>query len=596
MSTDDVSHIEELLYMYVLHISISLLCNTETIADPALPSPTEEAPHYQHLDDIIREVTSYTSIEELRATLEDSIMLYILDTGGQPEYLQVLPSLLTGPAINIIMFKANESLQERYSIRFISPDGTEAEPYLSEFTSEEAIMQALASMSYRAPPMELNCTGTVQSTNAKSATLFVSTHRDLASPAQLEAAEATLHQRLDFANISSTRIFSFPAGNPGQTSLILPVISTDHSDPAIEQLRATVNDVIDNHFDHSEIPVTWLFFQMAMCSTGSRMISLQECAAIGLDYGIEDEELKLALWFLSHQRGIFRYYHDLTELRDVVFCDIGIVFEAVSKLISSTFRVRQSYSRDILRFQRTGRCPISLAEVLMKDCCELPFSKLSCLLQHLHIFSLIPNDSGEDECFLPCVLRPYEIEEMQWSSSDPRQPSPLLFRFESVYCPTGIFHSLCVLLSSRTHAHWRLYDKEIYRNLMTFRVGELYHQVTLILRPTYFEIWVDLTEDTTTNTLEACSEIHSTLGAAIEAVKYSLNSSQHVNHQTAFLCQILNCDPLPHPATIESEMSKRAECCLSKKTQPISPQQRFWLGSNTGENCTCIYRYGIVAF
>ena len=47
---------------------------------------------------------------------DNHTMLHIIDTGGQPEFHEILPALITGPAINLLVFKLTEDLRSRYEI------------------------------------------------------------------------------------------------------------------------------------------------------------------------------------------------------------------------------------------------------------------------------------------------------------------------------------------------------------------------------------------------------------------------------------------------------------------------------------------------
>uniref|UniRef100_A0A1X7T1N6 Uncharacterized protein n=1 Tax=Amphimedon queenslandica TaxID=400682 RepID=A0A1X7T1N6_AMPQE len=72
-------------------------------------------------------------------------MLHIIDTGGQPEFHEILPALITGPAINLLVFKLTEDLRSRYEIIYRTSAG-DSKPYKTSLTHEEVIFRSLASI------------------------------------------------------------------------------------------------------------------------------------------------------------------------------------------------------------------------------------------------------------------------------------------------------------------------------------------------------------------------------------------------------------------------------------------------------------------
>ena len=75
---------------------------------------------------------------------DNHTMLHIIDTGGQPEFHEILPALITGPAINLLVFKLTEDLRSRYEIIYRTSAG-DSKPYETSLTHEEVIFRSLAS-------------------------------------------------------------------------------------------------------------------------------------------------------------------------------------------------------------------------------------------------------------------------------------------------------------------------------------------------------------------------------------------------------------------------------------------------------------------
>ena len=75
--------------------------------------------------------------EELR-TLEEETTIYVMDTGGQPEFHEVLPHVLKGPALHLVLFSLEEDkatgkdcLDRCFNVEYVSQDLKSAIPYES---------------------------------------------------------------------------------------------------------------------------------------------------------------------------------------------------------------------------------------------------------------------------------------------------------------------------------------------------------------------------------------------------------------------------------------------------------------------------------
>uniref|UniRef100_A0A1X7UT91 Uncharacterized protein n=1 Tax=Amphimedon queenslandica TaxID=400682 RepID=A0A1X7UT91_AMPQE len=82
-------------------------------------------------------------------TDDNHTMLHIIDTGGQPEFHEILPALITGPAINLLVFKLTEDLRSRYGIIYRTSAG-DSKPYETSLTHEEVDSKSQETSSFLA--------------------------------------------------------------------------------------------------------------------------------------------------------------------------------------------------------------------------------------------------------------------------------------------------------------------------------------------------------------------------------------------------------------------------------------------------------------
>ena len=110
----------------------------------------------------------------------------VLDSGGQPEVLEMMPVFLRGASKFAYVLKLNESLDERAMIRYFK-DGKLVWEYPAYLTNEGTLrlcvrtMRSLNNKNPNIPPAKM---------------LFLATHRDKVPDKQRPGVLGTLHKRL----------------------------------------------------------------------------------------------------------------------------------------------------------------------------------------------------------------------------------------------------------------------------------------------------------------------------------------------------------------------------------------------------------------
>ena len=188
-----------------------------------------------------------------------------------------------------------------------------------------------------------------------------------------------------------------------------------------------------------------------------------------------------------------RYYPNVKEVKDLVICDLQILFDSITNIIVYTFTFDRAGEAGKQKFKKTGRFSLQEFQRLatLKHLNHLlPPEKLVKLLEHLHILVSIP-EAGLDEYFMPCVL---QTEDLNDTVADSLPYPPLIVSFECGYCPVGVFSALvvCLLQHSQKKSSplkWKIpHGATVYRNKINFLVGHDLDKITMIGRPTYFEV------------------------------------------------------------------------------------------------------------
>ena len=91
------------------------------------------------------ESIKHKDTSKVEKLLKDTLTIFYTDTGGQPEFQEVLPALVAGPTIFVLMFNLAKCLGARYTVTYRTSN-EESNSYMSSFTVKNVFMQCLSSI------------------------------------------------------------------------------------------------------------------------------------------------------------------------------------------------------------------------------------------------------------------------------------------------------------------------------------------------------------------------------------------------------------------------------------------------------------------
>ena len=542
-------------------------------------SSTSTVPGFKAPLDIFKEALKSEKWGEVEAFIKDSLTIYFTDTGGQPEFQEVLPALISGPALFFLVFKLIDDLNQRYQVQFVSPT-KKSTSYESSFTVKETLLQSLASIATTCSYASYN------SKEIKPRVALIGTHEDQASEDQIRAIQQELKEMLEKTTYYCQNILVFAAKN--EPVFTVNNISSDGRDT--DKIREIVEQIAKHPSFHIEAPLPWLVSSLAFRLLQVPVISYEQCTSIASECGIDTpKEVKEALWFLHHKVGFIRYFESVPELRDVVILDPQLLFDKITELISSTFTFDPVLvgAYDDEQFRKTGMFSLRTIEDLTARSPEhLNSKKLIKLLEHLHIIAPIQDTSGNiEKYFMPCVLRhaiPKASSQEEASSKVP----PLFITFRCGYCPKGVFSALIVHLMSKHNNGgakiiWRLKEKEVSRDRVTFNVGQEFHTVSITTHCTHLEVLIQSETQASANLLQAsphevCDSIRQCIDEGIVAVSQTLHYSCDSAFYYGFGCTCS--ERSDHPAVCYDKDPCIMVCSKSQVPRDLPENCRIWFG------------------
>ena len=546
-------------------------------------SSTSTVPGFKAPLDIFKEALKSEKWGEVEAFLKDSLTIYFTDTGGQPEFQEVLPALISGPSLFFVVFKFIDDLIQRYRVQFVSSSQT-SRPYESSFTVKEVLLQSLASIASTCSYASYTSKKMVA---IQPQIVLVATHKDKASEAQIRAIQQELKETLEKTEYYRQNILVFASED--EPVFTVNNISSDGQDTC--KIREIVEQIAKHPSFHIDVPLPWLVSSLAFRLLQVPVISYEQCTSIASECGIDTpDELKEALWFLHHKVGFIHYFESVPELRDVVILDPQLLFDRITELISSTFTFKQVGPHDARQFREIGIFPLHTIKELTAHSSEyLSSAKLVKLLEHLHIIAPIRGKSGEvEKYFMPCVLSNAAPKARIHEEASSKVP-PLFITFRCGYCPKGVFSALIVHLMSKHNnggakITWRLNEDEVSRDRVTFNVGQALHTVSITTHCTHLEVLVQSETQVSADLLQTsphkeCNSIRQCIDEGIVSVSQTLHYSCDSAFYYSFYCTHSSCPkPHDHLAVCYDNDPIAMVCSKSRKPCDLPENCRVWFG------------------
>ena len=164
-----------------------------------------------------------------RVSQEQGWMVYLTDTGGQIEFQELLPLLVSGPSVFFLVFRLDHDLNKRFMVEYVCPNGTTSEPYLSNFTVKEALLQTLASIAsmgtyiYKGHGKE--------QVPLRPEVFFVGTHMDKVSRVKIDRIDHSLRHMVKSTGLYREGMIQFAS----ESRMLLAVNNLSDDDSGIPQ-------------------------------------------------------------------------------------------------------------------------------------------------------------------------------------------------------------------------------------------------------------------------------------------------------------------------------------------------------------------------
>ena len=426
---------------------------------------------------------SLQCLKERVKGLNGRCLLYMQDTGGQPELMDCLPALTIGPALYLLFCKLNSSLDDHYEIGYRGPDGKTL-PMQSHFTIKEILLTILASidsMSYLSTDLSVNDGDQVN--NRTESVYVVGTHKDLVKNEDIRTFDSNLQELVkstvfykkglvkywsetDLPSESSHNIMKRHESSEVKKQLMIyPLDNMDGVDKEIKSLRSSIQKRLNSLFGSKKIPSHWLVFGFCLRNLDKTFVTLKSCFDLGAHLQMSKEDTKSALHILHYDLGICMHFSNVPELKNIVITNTQSVYKDLTALIEYAFKPNKLQPADAEKFKDLGQFSIEM----FRDLPEYKNLKtLVWILEHLNIVVpvrpyqkesvSVPSQQKELMFFMPCILQnasDEDIAEYEKEYVIPKDLSPLLVRYKCGLVPLGVFSAMIAcLLNQISYKVW----------------------------------------------------------------------------------------------------------------------------------------------
>ena len=476
----------------------------------------------------------------------------LIDTGGQPQFHEVLPMFMQGTSASMFTMKLDESLDDHPLIEFYDDSGHLVGSYRSPFTNQQILMRCMRVIQSQASQSQEGFCPTP---------IFVGTHKDLEQqcPEPRENKNRRILEMLPIA-AQDNAIYC----DEGLKEVIFAV-NAKTPGPREKEVAAELRRVIveKSRVKPKQIPLRWhaleLALQKLMLELGRGVLSKSKCLEVARRFHFTNESFEEALKYLDNFNILF-YCRDV--LPDVI-CDSQVLLDKVMELVEYSYRLQTDAYRHIAtegklrKFRDQGI--ITLEFLRKKEFGRHYVQGLFSPVELLKLFEklLIVSPITEEEYLMPCLLRVTQ-EPIPFA---PRSSVPSLL----VYFPhsplLGVFCALIAYLLSQ--AKWKLlFDGsnqspvKVDRKTVQFEVPGKLPGVITISDPfsTYFQVSFQLpAKAPRALSAKVCPQICEAIIAGLHKASSALHYKNSVP-EYAFLCFEHNASEsaTPHASVVDS--------------------------------------------
>ena len=530
--------------------------------------------------------TAESSIKEKLLETEPSSRIYdshwhhYVDSGGQPQFLDVLPLLYRSPSHCIVVIRLSEGLDAKPKVRFFDKgeDVYELPDHLL-LTNREMIVRScqIARSIARATKGKFTPRVFVIGTHKDKLGLF-SCEKHLK---KINEEVAPIYQSYNDVLISkSSNEFIFPVN---------AMAKGRERKKFTAEIQQHIKLATEKAGDSISVPMKWLIFHLEI-DKGDGVVRMTKCCELGEKLGMDRDKVHLALEFLN-QAALVLYYP--ADVPDLALTKMDPFTNRLSQLIKASFIPPDTgLVKESTELRQKGVFKKQFLEWAFKNIEDdlLSDDEFLKLLESLKVAVHI----GGDEYFLPSAL---SLDCPPEESFFVNGPTPLALLWdEELILPHGFFLTVAVELLTRLSSSADGYKFELRTDIAQWReeiqVSEAKREIPGVVKLTDRKKWIQVSYSSDRS---FCPLVYRHVdGATEQAVKRFQHMGMHPP-KVGYVCPL--CIEKDHYCYLSRNRQFVTCSKISSKTGPVTQDILSWMqGKKTIKvlflvvvTCCCAY-------
>ena len=517
-------------------------------------------------------------------------LIHMIDTGGQPEFMEVMPSVVHNSNLTLLVLNLLHSLDECPKLSLHEEEKAFVKPVTSKHTNRQILRQLISTMQAKRGKKV-----SVQ----RSKLLVVATHKDCIDKEKLAKVMDDLNKELKNILLPMAEKELIMYGKE-----IAYAINLKNPDQDDEKMLDSIRQIISEAGLGVEIetPLSLFMFEQDIIKFAEEqdrhvmVVSFRECLIVGERLKMTSEVVQAALIYF-HQHNIFLHFRSV--LPNLVFLNPQVPLDFVNAIVRFSYQAKSGAIKHLTaQEQRFCREAIITEELLEhKSLCTSfvpglyePYHAID-LFKHIYTIAPISVDKSEssDSSRKPstitgnssnqpsearsafkaineesvskvksssatpkCTPRPKDVEYLmmcllaaipdnevlKFLPSD--QVSPIVMKFSNNCAPNGAFGNTVSCLISDfkwmiSHKYEELTPQCLAHNVITLSPENVPVKITLVNSTKYFEMHVECGCMDDVLLRKHCPQLLNTVLSAISKVFLTMRIDE-VEVKPAFLC------------------------------------------------------------
>ena len=510
-------------------------------------------------------------------------LVHMIDTGGQPELMEVIPSLIHNANIAMVLINLKYDLNECQMPDY-HEEGEQYQrpPSHCYKTGKDVILKLVSTLRAK------------RSAGKNFRLLVVATHRDHVK-GDLEARVEDLNQQLITLLLPSFQEELIMFKTPNKIAFVLNLKNPNKHDLDTLKLIRDVVSSPDLGPEPFETPASFFAFEQDLLHYAETVakrdiLTFYECRQVGEKLGMDNDMIVAAL-VLFYWQNTFLYFPHV--LPNHVFIKPQVPLDIINSIIHFSYKSLCGVPAKVTALLRDG---IITEELLSFDDISPYFQKgiyevHDAIKLFTHTFTLAPLefntapemepvDRKKKKHLMMCLKPAKTDEELQHYIPYSTNIVPLIIKFSIGCVPLGCFSSTISCLISKYG--WKVVlesynvPKCLAHNIVCLHDPDLSVNVVIVDFTQYIEIHID-SDLPTPKLAKICNQLRRKVFESIQNVFERMQ----LDENEVEIKPVVVCPYTQKPHHFSEFVKNNLQCEMCSKSCEADPKQLLWMGEDT---------------